>query len=44
MQGNADEDCKYSVEMPSKDPDRMKLKVLARKDVDYEKQLERVLN
>ncbi len=30
--------------MPSKEPDKNKLKILARKDVDYEKQLERVLN
>lgn len=44
MQGNMEEECKYSVEMPNKDPERVKLKVLAKKDVDYEKQLERVLN
>jgi hypothetical protein len=36
-------ECKQSVEISSKD-DRNKLKILAKKDVDYEKQLERVLN
>ena len=32
------------MEIPSKEPDKSKLKILAKKDIDYEKQLERVLN
>jgi predicted nucleotidyltransferase len=34
----------HSVEISVKEPDRNRLKVLAKKDIDYEKQLERVLN
>ncbi len=40
----SDEEEQHSVEIPSKEPEKIKLKVLAKKDVDYEKQLERVLN